>query len=227
MAYSVPGSTTADDVFDAVDRGRHRPRSPRPSRSPPRPSATRPPTRPRAAIVAELLPAEGDPFDGREARSRRPSARCTKKLVRKRIVDEGLRIDGRGLADLRPLSAEVGVLPTAHGSGLFQRGETQVLNVATLAMPRMNQLLDTLSPDDQQALPAPLQHGRRGPTVRPAASVRRSAARSATARSPRGPCCRCVPSQEEFAYTLRLVSEVLSSNGSTSMASVCASSACR
>ena len=82
----------------------------------------------------------------------------TKKLVRKRIVDEGLRIDGRGPTDLRPLSAEVGVLPTAHGSGLFQRGETQVLNVTHAGMPRMNQLLDTLAPDDQQALHAPLQH---------------------------------------------------------------------
>ena len=68
----------------------------------------------------------------------------TKKIVRKRIVDEGVRIDGRGPTDIRPLSAEVGVLPTVHGSGLFQRGETQVLNVTTLGMPRMEQMLDTL-----------------------------------------------------------------------------------
>ena len=79
--------------------------------------------------------------------------------MRKRIVEDGVRIDGRGLTDLRPVSAEVGVLPTAHGSGLFQRGETQVLNVSTLAMPRMNQLMDTLSPGHHQALHAPLQHG--------------------------------------------------------------------
>ena len=78
--------------------------------------------------------------------------------MRHRIVNEGVRIDGRGVADLRPVSAEVGVLPTAHGSGLFQRGETQVLNVCTLAMPRMNQLLDTLTPGDAEALPPPLQH---------------------------------------------------------------------
>ena len=79
--------------------------------------------------------------------------------MRKRIVDEGVRIDGRGPRDLRPVSAEVGVLPTAHGSGLFQRGETQVLNVSTLGMPRMNQLLDTIGPGHQEALHAPLQHG--------------------------------------------------------------------
>ena len=80
----------------------------------------------------------------------------TKAIVRKRIVEEGVRIDGRGTRDIRPLSAEVGVLPSAHGSGLFQRGETQVLNVTTLGMPRMEQMLDTLgwSP---QALHAPLQ----------------------------------------------------------------------
>ena len=74
----------------------------------------------------------------------------TKKIVRKRIVEEGIRIDGRGTADIRPLSAEVGLLPTAHGSGLFQRGETQVLNVTTLGMPRMNQLLDTIGIDEHK-----------------------------------------------------------------------------
>ena len=81
----------------------------------------------------------------------------TKKLVRNRIVNEGVRIDGRGIADLRPLSAEVGVLPTAHGTGLFQRGETQVLNVSTLGMPRMEQMLDTIGAGRPQALHAPLQ----------------------------------------------------------------------
>jgi polyribonucleotide nucleotidyltransferase len=90
---------------------------------------------------------EPGPFAGREREIKEAVRSLTKKLVRKRIVEEGLRIDGRGAADLRPLSAEVGVLPTAHGSGLFQRGETQVLTVCTLAMPRMNQLLDTLTPE--------------------------------------------------------------------------------
>ena len=161
-------------------------------------------------------------FAGREREVKEAVRSLTKKLVRKRIVDEGVRIDGRGPADLRPLSAEVGVLPTAHGSGLFQRGETQVLNVATLGMPRMDQMLDTLAPDDAASATCTTTTCRRAPTARPAASVRRSAARSATARSPSGRCCRSCPSQEEFAYTLRLVSEVLASNGSTSMASVCA-----
>ena len=81
----------------------------------------------------------------------------TKKLVRKRIVEEGLRIDGRTTTDIRPLSAEVDLFPTAHGSALFQRGETQVLNVTTLGMPRMNQLLDTITPVELEAVHAPLQ----------------------------------------------------------------------
>ena len=81
----------------------------------------------------------------------------TKKLVRRRIVEEGLRIDGRTTTDIRPLSAEVDLFPTAHGSALFQRGETQVLNVTTLGMPRMNQLLDTITPERVQAVHAPLQ----------------------------------------------------------------------
>ena len=89
-------------------------------------------------------------FAGREKEIKEAVRSLTKKLVRRRIVDEGVRIDGRGVADLRPVSAEVGVLPTAHGSGLFQRGETQVMNVCTLAMPRMNQLIDTLSPETQK-----------------------------------------------------------------------------
>ena len=70
--------------------------------------------------------------------------------MRKRIVEDGVRIDGRGPTDIRPLSAEVGLIPTAHGSGLFQRGETQVLNVTTLGMPRMEQMLDTIGIDDSK-----------------------------------------------------------------------------
>ena len=100
-------------------------------------------------VLAELAGTKDEPgaFAGREKELKEAVRSLTKKLVRKRIVEDGVRIDGRGLADLRPVSAEVGVLPTAHGSGLFQRGETQVLNVCTLAMPRMNQLMDTLSPE--------------------------------------------------------------------------------
>ena len=115
------------------------------------------------------------------------------------------------------------MLPTAHGSGLFQRGETQVLNVCTLAMPRMNQLLDTLSPETTKRY---LHHYNmppwaNGETGRVGSPKRREIGHGALAARAVLPV---VPSQEEFAYTLRLVSEVLSSNGSTSMASVCASS---
>ena len=116
-------------------------------------------------------------------------------------------MDGRGLADLRPVSAEVGVLPTAHGSGLFQRGETQVLNVCTLAMPRMNQLIDTLSPETTKRY---LHHYNMAPwangeTGRVGSPKRREIGHGALAARAVLPV---VPSQEEFAYTLRLVSEV-------------------
>src|SRR3954453_6014484 len=87
-----------------------------------------------AAVLQQLAPE----FEGREKEIKAAVRSLTKKLVRKRIVEEGKRIDGRGTADLRPVSAEVGIIPTAHGSGLFQRGETQVLNITSLGMPRMD-----------------------------------------------------------------------------------------
>ena len=142
--------------------------------------------------------------------------------MRKRIVEEGVRIDGRGTADIRPLSAEVGLLPTAHGSALFQRGETQVLNVTTLGMPRMNQLLDTIGIDEHKRYMhhynfPPFSTGETGFMRGP---KRREIGHGLLAERALLPV---VPSQEEFPYTLRLVSDVLSSNGSTSMASVCGS----
>ena len=177
------------------------------------------------ATVAELCGTGDAPGElpGREKEVKEAVRSLTKKLVRRRIVNEGVRIDGRGVTDLRPVSAEVGVLPTAHGSGLFQRGETQVLNVCTLAMPRMNQLLDTLTPETQKRY---LHHYNmppwaNGETGRVGSPKRREIGHGALAARAVLPV---VPSQEEFAYTLRLVSEVLSSNGSTSMASVCSSS---
>jgi polyribonucleotide nucleotidyltransferase len=176
------------------------------------------------AIAALCGTAEAPgPFAGQEKFVKEAVRSLTKKLVRKRIVTEGARIDGRGAKDLRPVSAEVGVLPTAHGSGLFQRGETQVMNVCTLAMPRMNQLLDTLSPETQKRY---LHHYNmppwaNGETGRVGSPKRREIGHGALAERALLPV---VPSQEKFAYTLRLVSEVMSSNGSTSMASVCASS---
>jgi polyribonucleotide nucleotidyltransferase len=177
------------------------------------------------AAIVELCGTAEAPgeFAGREREIKDAVLKLTKKLVRKRIVEEGVRIDGRGVGDLRPLSAEVGVLPTAHGSGLFQRGETQVMNVCTLAMPRMNQLLDTLTPETQKRY---LHHYNMPPWAngevgRVGSPKRREIGHGALAARAVLPV---VPSQEEFAYTLRLVSEVLASNGSTSMASVCASS---
>jgi polyribonucleotide nucleotidyltransferase len=173
------------------------------------------------AVVA--LCAEGCDFEGEERAVKDAVRSLTKNLVRKRIVDEGKRIDGRGLRDLRPVSAEVGVLPTAHGSGLFQRGETQVMTVTTLAMPRMNQLLDTLTPVTEKRF---MHHYNmppwaNGETGRVGSPKRREIGHGALAGRAILPV---VPSQEDFAYTLRLVSEVLASNGSTSMGSVCASS---
>jgi len=177
------------------------------------------------AAIAELAGTADAPgeFFGREGEIKQAIGKLVKKLVRSRIVNEGVRIDGRGVADLRPLSAEVGVLPTAHGSAIFQRGETQVMNVLTLAMPRMNQLLDTLTPETQKRY---LHHYNMAPwangeTGRVGSPKRREIGHGALAARAVIPV---VPSQEDFAYTLRLVSEVMSSNGSTSMASVCSSS---
>jgi polyribonucleotide nucleotidyltransferase len=179
----------------------------------------------KANALAALAGASDAPgeFAGQEKEIKEAVRSLTKKLVRTRIVEEGLRIDGRGTTDLRPVSAEVGILPTAHGSGLFQRGETQVLDVCTLAMPRMNQLIDTLNPETTKRF---LHHYNmppwaNGETGRVGSPKRREIGHGALAGRAILPV---VPSQEDFAYTLRLVSEVMSSNGSTSMASVCASS---
>ena len=146
----------------------------------------------------------------------------TKKLVRKRIVEEGLRIDGRTTTEIRPLSAEVDLFPTAHGSALFQRGETQVLNVTTLGMPRMNQLLDTITPDESKRYMhhynfPPFSTGETGFMRGP---KRREIGHGLLAERALLPV---VPYEEDFPYTFRLVSDVLASNGSTSMASVCGS----
>ena len=145
-----------------------------------------------------------------------------KKAMRGRIVREGVRLDGRGVTDIRPLSAEVGLIPRAHGSGLFQRGETQVLNVATLGMLRMTQMIDTLDPEESKRY---IHHYNfppfsTGETGRIGSPRRREIGHGALAERALVPA---IPDEDEFPYTLRLVSDVLSSNGSTSMASVCAS----
>jgi polyribonucleotide nucleotidyltransferase len=145
-----------------------------------------------------------------------------KEVVRSRIIEHGARPDGRGLRDIRPLSAEVGLSPRAHGSGLFTRGETQVLSLATLGTPRDAQELDTLSPEEEKRY---MHHYNFPPfstgEVRPLrGSSRREIGHGALAERALIPV---LPSEESFAYTLRVVSEVLSSNGSTSMGSVCGS----
>jgi polyribonucleotide nucleotidyltransferase len=173
-----------------------------------------------AASLIEELSGE---FAGREKEISSAVRSLTKKLVRKRIVEEGVRIDGRGTRDLRPLSAQVGILPTAHGSGLFQRGETQVLNVTTLGMPRMDQMIDTIGTEEKKRY---MHHYNMPPSAngevgRVGSPKRREIGHGLLAERALLPV---VPSFEEFPYALRLVSEVLSSNGSTSMASVCGSS---
>ena len=170
------------------------------------------------AILAQL----GAEFEGREKQVKAAVRALQKKIVRKRIVEEGARIDGRGPTDIRPLSAEVGLIPTAHGSGLFQRGETQVLTVATLGMPRMEQMLDTIGIDDTKRYMhhynmAPFATGETGFMRGP---KRREIGHGLLAERALLPV---VPPVEEFPYTLRAVSDCMSSNGSTSMASVCGS----
>ena len=145
-----------------------------------------------------------------------------KKEVRRRILEEGKRPDGRSFKDIRPLSAEVDLSPRAHGSGLFTRGETQVLTLATLGTPRERQELDGLSPIDEKRY---MHHYNFPPfstgEVRPLRGTsRRDTGHGALAERALLPV---LPPMDEFPYTLRLVSEVLSSNGSTSMASVCGS----
>ena len=104
----------------------------------------------RSEVIAELADRFAELRRRRASQIKAAFRSLTKAIVRKRIVEEGVRIDGRGTRDIRPLSAEVGVLPSVHGSGLFQRGETQVLNVTTLGMPRMEQMLDTLGVVDRK-----------------------------------------------------------------------------
>jgi polyribonucleotide nucleotidyltransferase len=146
-----------------------------------------------------------------------------KDMMRRRVVEEGIRLDGRGATDIRAISAEVGVVGRTHGSGLFQRGETQVLNLTTLGMLKMEQMLDTLALEDSKRYMhhynfPPFSTGEAGFMRGP---KRREIGHGALAEKAVLPV---IPTEDEFPYALRLVSEVLSSNGSTSMASVCASS---
>jgi polyribonucleotide nucleotidyltransferase len=146
----------------------------------------------------------------------------TKKIVRGRILTEGVRIDGRGLADIRPLDAEVQVIPRVHGSAIFQRGETQILGVTTLNMLKMEQQIDSLSPVTHKRY---MHHYNfppysTGETGRVGSPKRREIGHGFLAERALVPV---LPSREEFPYAIRQVSEALGSNGSTSMGSVCAS----
>ena len=146
-----------------------------------------------------------------------------KKVVRQLIVDEGLRVDGRGVRDIRPLTAEVEVLPKTHGSALFQRGETQVLSVLALGTLREGQRLDTLDPNEEKLFlhhynMPPYSTGEAGRVGSP---KRREIGHGALAERAIIPV---LPDTEEWPYAMRIVSDVLSSNGSTSMGSVCATS---
>lgn len=146
----------------------------------------------------------------------------TKGIVRGRILAEGVRMDGRGLADIRPLDAEVQVIPRVHGSAIFQRGETQIMGVTTLNMLKMEQQIDSLSPTTSKRY---MHHYNfppysTGETGRVGSPKRREIGHGFLAERALMPV---LPSREEFPYAIRQVSEALSSNGSTSMGSVCAS----
>jgi polyribonucleotide nucleotidyltransferase len=171
------------------------------------------------ALVVEKLAQQ---FEGREKEIGGAFRALTKKLVRERIIRDQVRIDGRGVRDIRPLSAEVEVVPRVHGSALFERGETQILGITTLNMLRMEQQLDTLNPETRKRY----MHNYNfppystGETGRVGSPKRREIGHGALAERALIPV---LPAREEFPYAIRQVSEALSSNGSTSMGSVCAS----
>ncbi|MEY3317958.1 MAG: hypothetical protein RL540_330 [Actinomycetota bacterium] len=174
------------------------------------------------AISNEVKESLATEFEGREKEVSAALRSVTKKLVRQRVLREKIRIDGRGLKDIRPLTAEVEVIPRVHGSALFERGETQILGVTTLNMLKMEQQLDTLNPEDHKRY----MHNYNfppystGETGRVGSPKRREIGHGALAERALLPV---LPTREEFPYAIRQVSEALGSNGSTSMGSVCAS----
>jgi polyribonucleotide nucleotidyltransferase len=176
----------------------------------------------KASVLEKVGTGEGEAFEGREKEIGAAFRSLTKKLVRQRIIRDQVRIDGRSLTDIRSLSAEVGVIPRTHGSALFERGETQILGVSTLNMLRLEQTIDSLSPETTKRY---MHHYNfppysTGETGRVGSPKRREIGHGALAERALMPV---LPSREEFPYALRQVSEALGSNGSTSMGSVCAS----
>lgn len=172
--------------------------------------------------IAEELSGEGKPFEGREDEVNAAFNALTKHVVRQRILTDQVRIDGRGLTDIRQLTAEVEVLPRVHGSAIFERGETQIMGITTLNMLKMEQQLDSLYPVKSKRY---IHHYNfppysTGETGRVGSPKRREIGHGALAERAITPI---LPSREEFPYAIRQVSEALGSNGSTSMGSVCAS----
>ncbi len=173
-------------------------------------------------IKVEVLERLAETYEGREKEIGAAYRALTKKLVRQRILTDHFRIDGRGVTDIRALSAEVAIIPRAHGSALFERGETQIMGVTTLDMVKMAQQIDSLGPETSKRY---MHHYNfppysTGETGRVGSPKRREIGHGALAERALMPV---LPSVEEFPYAIRQVSEALSSNGSTSMGSVCAS----
>lgn len=174
------------------------------------------------ALKDEVLASLAGQFEGREKELSAAFRSLTKHVVRQRILKDQIRIDGRGLTDIRQLTAEVEVLPRVHGSAIFERGETQIMGVTTLNMLKMEQQIDSLSPVKTKRY----MHNYNfppystGETGRVGSPKRREIGHGALAERALVPV---LPSREEFPYAIRQVSEALGSNGSTSMGSVCAS----
>lgn len=173
-------------------------------------------------IKGEVLEQLAPTFEGREKEIGAAFRSLTKQQVRRRIISDHFRIDGRGITDIRSLAAEVAVVPRAHGSALFERGETQILGVTTLDMVKMAQQVDSLGPETSKRY---MHHYNfppysTGETGRVGTPKRREIGHGALAERALVPV---LPTVEEFPYAIRQVSEALGSNGSTSMGSVCAS----
>lgn len=175
-----------------------------------------------AALKAECAEHFAEQFEGRLSEVSDALYYLNKEIMRKKILEQGVRPDGRGLTDVRPIWCETGVLPRAHGSAIFTRGETQALTVTTLGSMSDVQMLDGLGTEDSKRymhhynMP-PYATGEAGRMKSPG---RREIGHGALAERALLPV---IPTEEEFPYALRLVSEILSSNGSSSMASVCGS----
>jgi len=175
-----------------------------------------------AQVKEETLAALAEQFPERESEIADALYYLNKEIMRKKIIEQGIRPDGRTVTEVRPIWCEVGVLPRVHGSAVFTRGQTQALTVTTLGSTSEGQILDGLSNEDFKRyihhynMP-PYATGEAGRLKSPG---RREIGHGALAERALEPV---IPSEEEFPYALRLVSEILSSNGSSSMASVCGS----